>query len=206
MKRKQTAPSYHRRHPVQNRAQVTVDAILDAVMKILERQGIASITTNKVAEVAGVSIGSVYQYFPNKHALFVALHARHVAHVQEVIRRHILTVEEGDLGQLVNSFIDGMIEAHGANPKLSELLQSEVPHRADGSGDFATRLHEDFRAALAKHDRGSGLRVRPSTRAFFVASMVDALGHAIVLRRPAGLSLRKARQESSHAILAYLHS
>jgi AcrR family transcriptional regulator len=52
---------------------VTVDAMLDAPVKLLKRGGASSITTNRIAETAGVSVGSVYQYFPNKNALFVAL-------------------------------------------------------------------------------------------------------------------------------------
>ena len=61
---------------------MTVDAMLDAAVKLLKRGGASSITTNRIAETAGVSIGSVYQYFPNKNALFVALHERHIIAVQ----------------------------------------------------------------------------------------------------------------------------
>jgi AcrR family transcriptional regulator len=195
-----------RRQPVQRRAQVTVDAMLDAAVRILRRSGVAAITTNRIAEVAGVSIGSVYQYFPNKHALFVALHERHIAQVDAVIREHLDSSDGENLAHLVGSMLDAMIKIHTVDPELSELLQSEVPHRADGSADFSTRLHADFHAALARHDKTSGARTPPSSRTFFVANMVDALGHAIVLRRPKGMSLRRARQESCQALLAYLHS
>jgi AcrR family transcriptional regulator len=69
---------------------VTVDAMLDTAVKLLKRGGASSITTNRIAETAGVSIGSVYQYFPNKNALFVALHERHIGLVAEVIQRKML--------------------------------------------------------------------------------------------------------------------
>ena len=65
---------------------MTVDAMLDAAVTLLKRGGASAITTNRIAETAGVSIGSVYQYFPNKNALFVALHERHIGLVAEVIR------------------------------------------------------------------------------------------------------------------------
>jgi len=55
-----------RRRPKQNRAHQTVDAILDAVVRVLKREGFKAVTTSRVAEVAGVSIGSVYQYFPGQ--------------------------------------------------------------------------------------------------------------------------------------------
>ena len=68
-----------RRRPRQERAQVTRDAMLIAVERVLARHGVAGLTTNHVAEIGGVSIGSVYQYFPNKQALVAALIERNLA-------------------------------------------------------------------------------------------------------------------------------
>src|SRR5580658_4614608 len=126
-----------RRKPVQARAQVTVEAVFDAAIKLLKRAGSASLTTNRIAETAGVSIGSVYQYFPNKHAVFIALHQRHIAQVDDIMRRHLSRPDLETLDDLIASMIDGMIGAHRVDPELFELLQTEVPHRADGSADFA---------------------------------------------------------------------
>src|SRR5215471_19672387 len=105
-----------RRKPSQERAKVTVEAMLDAAVKILERGGAPAITTNRIAETAGVSIGSVYQYFPNKHALFVALHERHIGMVADVMRRRISQCAESSLERLVESLVDGMVEAHTVEP------------------------------------------------------------------------------------------
>ena len=65
-----------RRKPAQDRAKFTHDAILTAAAHVLEDEGEASFTTNKIAERAGVSIGSLYQYFPHKEAILVALAER----------------------------------------------------------------------------------------------------------------------------------
>lgn len=183
---------------------MTVEAMLDAAIKLLKREGNSSITTNRIAETAGVSIGSVYQYFPNKQAIFSALHERHILQVDHVMHRKMAESIDGTLEELIASLIDGMIEAHSADPELSELLYSEVPHRADGASDFSIRLHGAFRAALAPHTRELGRRVDLDTRTFFVSNMVDALGHAIVLRRPPGSSLSRFKAESLRAIMAYL--
>jgi hypothetical protein len=113
---------------------------------------------------------------------------------------------DSSLEQLVESLVEGMVEVHTADPELSELLGSEVPHRADGTVDFSIRFHEAFRTALAPHTASSGAKIDLDTRAFVIANMVDALGHAVVLRRPRGLSLARAKAESSKAILAYLAS
>lgn len=65
-----TAP---RRRPIQARSTALVDAILRAAIRVLEREGAPGFTTIRVAEVAGVSVGSLYQYFPNKHAILFRL-------------------------------------------------------------------------------------------------------------------------------------
>jgi AcrR family transcriptional regulator len=74
MKRTDTQP---RRIPRSPLGAATVDAILTAVEQILERDGVERLTTNHVAELAGVSIGSLYQYFPNKQSLLGALQDRY---------------------------------------------------------------------------------------------------------------------------------
>src|ERR1700733_3144389 len=206
VKRNARRPSIRRRKPSQEGAKVTVDAMLDAAVKVLKRGGASSITTNRIAEIAGVSIGSVYQYFPNKNALFVALHERHIGLVAEVVRRRMTECTDSSLEGLMESLVEGMVEVHTADPELSELLGSEVPHRADGTVDFSIRFHEAFRSALAPHTASFGRKIDLDTRAFVMANLVDALGHAAALRRPRGLSLARAKAESCKAILAYLAS
>ena len=70
-------PESARKTPRQERARATVDAILMAAAHILKNEGSGHLTTNRIAEVAGVSIGSLYQYFPNKVAVVAALRERH---------------------------------------------------------------------------------------------------------------------------------
>jgi hypothetical protein len=80
------------------------------------------------------------------------------------------------------------------DPELSELLGSEVPHRADGTVDFSIRFHEAFRTALAPHTASFGTKIDLDTRAFVVANMVDALGHAG--RRFAGRAASRGKGKS----------
>ena len=148
----------------------------------------------------------MYQYFPNKHALFLALHERHIGLAADVMRRRVSQCAESSLERLVESLVDGMVEAHTVDPALSELLLSEVPHRADGTIELSIRFQEAFRAAITPHTKRFGRNIDLDTRAFVMTNMVEALGHAVVLRQPRGLSLAKAEAESCKAILAYLAS
>ena len=181
-----------------------MDAMLGAAVKLLKRGGASAITTNRIAETAGVSIGSVYQYFPDKQGLLVALHERHIGLVAEVMRGKMAECAESSLEYLVHSLVDGFVQAHTVDPELCELLQSEVPHRADGTVDFSVRFHQAFRTALAPHVKSLSGKSDLDTRAFVLANMIEALGHAIVFRRPHGLSLARAKAESCKAVLAYL--
>ena len=196
-----------RRQPTQRRAKQTVEAVLDAVVKILKRDGVQAVTTNRVAEVAGVSIGSVYQYFPDKRAIFTALHERHLQEIGRIVESKLVDHAASSLDDLMRGLVEAMIQAHAADPELHELLSTEVPHRADvGARDIEVCLRGAFRLALAS--RASDLKpARDLDRMLFVLThMVEALSHGAVLRRPPRLSLAAAREEAVRAVLAYLHT
>lgn len=197
---------HSRREPRQRRARHTVEAILDAVVRILKRGGVAAVTTNRIAEVAGVSIGSVYQYFPDKRAIFVALHDRHVRQIGAMVGAKLIEHAASPLDTLVRAMIEAMIEAHASDPELYDLLSSEVPHRAEGTEEFSVRLHNAFRLAIVSRTHELGTPRDPDTVAFIIANMIDALSHGAVLRRPERLSLEAAKDEAVRAVLAYLRA
>jgi AcrR family transcriptional regulator len=180
--------------------------VLDAVVRILKREGFSAVTTNRIAEVAGVSIGSVYQYFPDKQAIFVALHQRHIDQIDRMVESKLVEHAASSLDDLMRGMIEGMIEAHTADPELYQLLATEVPHRADGTRDFAVRLHGAIRLALSAkaHELRKGRD--PDKLVFVVTHMVESLSHGALFRRPPQLSLAAAKAEVVRAVLAYLHS
>jgi AcrR family transcriptional regulator len=191
-----------RRAPKQRRAVQTVDAVLDAVARILKREGVAAVTTNRIAEVAGVSIGSVYQYFPDKQAIFVALHHRHVSEVARVVEGALVEHAAAPLEELVRAMIEAMLRAHAKDAELHDLLWDEVPHRAQGGRDIEARVRGAWRLAVApKLSPGHDVdRV-----VYMLTHMVQALSHAI-LSRPSRISLAAAKEEAVRAVLAYLRA
>jgi AcrR family transcriptional regulator len=195
-----------RRQPKQRRARQTVEAVLDAVARILKRDGVKAVTTNRIAEVAGVSIGSLYQYFSDKRAMFVALHRRHIEQVDALVETKLLENARSSLDGLIRAMVDAMVEAHAADPELYEVLVTEVPHRQAGTRDFAVRLHGAFRLAIASRAHELKTPRNIDRVAFVVTQMVESLSHGAVLRRPRGLSLAAAKKEAARAVLAYLHS
>lgn len=193
-----------RRRPRQLRARQTVEAVLDAVAKVLKRDGVEAVTTNRIAEVAGVSIGSVYQYFPDKRAIFVALHQRHIEQIDRLVETQLVENAGSSLDEVIRAIVEAMIDAHAPDPALYELMLTEVPHRVEGTRDFAVRLHGAFRLAISAHAHELRKSLDLDKVVFVVTHMVESLSHGAVLRRPPGLSLADAREEIVSAVLAYL--
>jgi AcrR family transcriptional regulator len=206
MAEKKTSEARRRRNPTQHRAQQTVAAILDAVVRVLKRDGLEHLTTNRIAEVAGVSIGSLYQYFPDKNAIFAALHQRHLDEIDRVIQTTLILHADSSLEDLIRALVDSMADAHSGDPELYDMLMTQVPHRAGGTQDFAARLHGIFRLALASKANELPQGRNLDTTIFIVSNMMDSLCHGAVLRRPPGLSFVEAKKEAARAILAYLRS
>jgi AcrR family transcriptional regulator len=102
-----------RRRPRQQRAQHTVGAIFQAVLNIVAREGEDQLNTNRIAEVAGVSIGTLYQYFPTKEAVVLALIEQRRA---EALKRIEATLAEGlarqrSVADLVRGFVRSYLQA-----------------------------------------------------------------------------------------------
>jgi AcrR family transcriptional regulator len=190
---------------VQLRSRQTVEAILDAVVRILKREGIEGVTTNRVAEVAGVSIGSVYQYFPDKRAIFAALHDRHAGAIGQIVEATLVAHAASPFEEVVGALVEALVEAHASDPELYELLSTEVPHRG-GARALETRLCNAFRLALLARPKTKRPARDPERVLFVLPAMVEALAHGAAVRRPPGLSREVATREAVRAVLAYLRA
>jgi AcrR family transcriptional regulator len=176
------------------------------VAQVLKREGVKAVTTNRIAEVAGVSIGSVYQYFRDKRAIFVALHERHIEQIDRLVETRLIENAGASLEVLMRAMVEAMIDAHTPDPELYEVMLTAVPHRAEGTRHFADRLHGAFRLGIAAraHELTKGRDL--DTVVFVVTHMVESLSHGAVLRRPPGRSLPDAKEEAVRAVLAYLRA
>jgi AcrR family transcriptional regulator len=101
-------PEKKRRNPKQARSQATVDAILEATFHILETQGQAKLTTNLISERAGVSIGTLYQYFSDRDAILAAMGQRQAEAIREEITRIMLEEPEGGARPIIQALMNGI--------------------------------------------------------------------------------------------------
>jgi AcrR family transcriptional regulator len=98
-----------RKQPIQERSAATVEAILEASIQVLLREGYGKLTTTRIAEVAGVSIGSLYQYFPNKRSILNEIMVRHMAIMADRITRAVnqpLPTPKARINAAVKAFIE----------------------------------------------------------------------------------------------------
>jgi AcrR family transcriptional regulator len=119
-----------RKHPRQRRSRATVDAIVEAAAQVFAAVGYAGGSTNRIAEKAGVAIGSLYEYFPNKAAILVAVAERHLDRMLAEIEGMLDDPQAGSpsLAVWIARFVEAMLEVHERNPKLSHVVLSEAPH------------------------------------------------------------------------------
>src|SRR5688500_9562351 len=115
------------RAPRQARAQQTVSVILEAAKRVLIQEGYEATTTNRVAHVAGVSIGSLYQYFPNKEALVASLAEAHLDEILRLVEDGLADTAELPLADSVRSLVSAMLRVHQLEPALHRVLHEQVP-------------------------------------------------------------------------------
>ena len=194
-----------RKKASQERSRATVDAILAATARILVKSGYDRASTNKIAQAAGVSIGSVYQYFPSKEALVAAVIERHIGSMMEIVRSSTARVAFLPLREAARELVRVMIEAHRVEPKLHRVLVEQIPRVGDL--DHIERVDEEatmlVRAYLEarKHEIG----VEDLELASFMAvSCVEAMTHVAVLRRPELLSDPRFVDEVAAMVVRYL--
>lgn len=172
-----------RKEPSQPRSARMVEAIVEAAARILETRGLAGFNTNAVAERAGVSVGSLYQYFPSKEALIAALsgreRARLAADVADAARPAAGLTLEGALRRLIRAAIHRQL----ARPELARVLDFEEQRLVlDEADRSVTRdIAREIAALLAVHR--SHIRVTDFEEAAFdLIAMTRALIDAATAR------------------------
>jgi AcrR family transcriptional regulator len=130
----------------QERSRLTVNTILEATARVLMKEGYDRASTNKIAAVAGVSIGSLYQYFPSKEALVAAVSERHSQEVLQLIRNALIEVAARPIEAAAREFVSVAIDGHRVNPKLHRVLAEQIPHM--GRLETGEAINQDVHALI----------------------------------------------------------
>jgi AcrR family transcriptional regulator len=202
-KRRESASA--RKGPQQQRSKATVAAILDGTVRVLEEEGSEAATTSRIAEVAGVSVGTLYQYFANRDAILDALQDREFERAGEMMNRILTRSAYASDRDVARAVIEGLLHLHGAAPAMHRLLVvkglSVTP--TDRVQAFDMRIIAVIRSFLNL----AGARVRKKNldaAAFVIYQAVRATMLACLLERPAGLDSATLVDEITDLVLRYL--
>lgn len=138
------APSLKpRKQPVQHRSGVTVEVIYEATIQVLLAVGFSKLTTTRVAERAGVSVGTLYQYFPNKHSLLAAVSQQYLDAISNAVEEACTRHKGQSLEATARGLCDAFVDAKLRRPDISVALHlpgSEI-HKEDLIKEAMARLH-----------------------------------------------------------------
>jgi AcrR family transcriptional regulator len=178
-----------RKNASQKRSRATVGALVEATARILVREGFDKASTNRIAEVAGVSVGSLYQYFPGKEALVAAVIDRHNQDIMQVVHSALAEIAAQPVATAVRRLVAVAIEAHRIDPRLHRVLAEQIPRtgRLANVEAFNRDISSLFRTYLESH-RDEIRAIDLGLAAFMCVTSIEALAHTAVLHRSEKLS------------------
>jgi AcrR family transcriptional regulator len=187
-----------RKVPGQARSQETVSIILEASARILESDGLRGFNTNAIAERAGVSVGSLYQYFSNKDAIVLAL----IGSFEEALHNAVLRAVQGGRGQELKArlrlLVRALVTVHYHRPRLNRVLEAEEERL--GSGADSASFHASVLQLLQEHKNEVAVPVSAAT----VRAIIAILRALVDLGLASGVSRRSAEQQAMRAVCGYL--
>lgn len=196
-------PTTPRKSPLQDRSKMTVDAILTATAQILTKEGYDKASTNQIAERAGVSIGSLYQYFPNKEALVATLVEHHANEMIEIVESKLKNFFNAPIEVMLSEIVKACLAAHAVNPILHKVLEEQVPRvgRLKQIKSAEERMTTMLRAYLQQH------QIQPQNldlTMFILGRTLESLTHSAVIEQPHLLQDEHLAIEITDLLLSYL--
>jgi AcrR family transcriptional regulator len=194
-----------RTKPQQSRSKATVGVILDATVRIFEQEGTDAATTSRIAEVAGVSVGTLYQYFGNRDDILVALQDREFERATAMLDR-VLAAARGASGrEVARMVIEELFRIYRSAPALHRVLAVEGLRVTPTERvlAFDVRAVGAIKTFLAFADDGVR-RSNVDAAAFVVYQSVRAVMLAYLLERPSGIDDAALTEELADLVERYL--
>ncbi len=197
--------TWQRKEPSQSRSRALVQAILTAAARVFVEDGLDGASTNRIAAVAGVSVGSLYQYFPNKHSLARALLVQHLQQAEALRPVELRGDAMLSLRKRIGIAVRWQLDVHAQDPALHEVLTLIAPSVL---GMDAIRAFERFhqrtlRFILELYRDELGDRDLDKA-AFIVAQTMESLTHGAVLHHPEWMNDSKLADEITDLLVNYL--
>ncbi len=196
-----------RRKPHQARSRATYDAIIYGAARVLGRLGLDGFNTNSVAAAAGVSIGSLYQYFANKDELLESLTSHHFESLKTSITSSINHFAHAPIEVMVTGVIESILHLQHGDQEVFRAIRDHLPrsnplNRTDEMLDYVTNI---VTITLATRQNELGL-ADPGRTAFLLVHTVDGVLQGVLRKGTIDTDINKAVEEISEIVLLYLNT
>src|SRR5262245_22254126 len=199
MRRRTLSP---RKTARQERSRATVEALLEATADILIRHGYAKLTTNRIADRAGVNIASLYQYFPGKDAIVAELRQRHGDEQRGALRKVLVERRGHGLESTIRALVSTGMAAHATAPELHRVFAEEMP--PIDYGDVSARdapLFDEMRRFLAM---AGVAEADMDVTLWMISTASGAVVHRAAIERPTDLASGRITRELVTPLVRYL--
>jgi AcrR family transcriptional regulator len=199
------APPQPRKKPLQQRSQQMVETIIEATARVLIKNGYAKTNTNLIAERAGIGVGSVYQYFPNKDALIVALHERHLQQMHHVIDESLSGPKKTTPQKYIAAIVRALLTAHLIEPDLHKILEKELHFLT--SANTESQSEQNIFRLLRQLLEELRMQIAPTNldlAVWVVKQIIVSMVHAVVIEQPKQFAVDEIEQAITDAVMGYL--
>ncbi|MFZ0340626.1 MAG: TetR/AcrR family transcriptional regulator [Terracidiphilus sp.] len=187
-----------RKTPVQARAAVTVGAICEAAIQVLLSHGADRLTTTRVADRAGVSVGTLYQYFPNKQALLFAVFEAHMENVTGKVEAACSRAQRKPLAEMMREVVEAFVDAKMERADISVALY-RVAAEVDGSAAVKRSVQRSRKTIEAMLHTAPNLDLLPDR--FAIDIMLAAISGVMRAALESGGSPATLRKLKEHLVL-----
>ncbi|WP_063740148.1 TetR/AcrR family transcriptional regulator [Amycolatopsis jejuensis] len=193
-----------RKRPRQVRAELTRERILDAAARVFAEHGYGAGTTNRIAEEAWLSIGSLYQYYPNKDAILAELFARHLSAGVVAVGRYQEAPLPTSLEATVRLFVHTTIETHRDDPRLLRVMTEQArrsPELREKMARHQQELVRHTQQMLDTHPEAGVADTEAAAR--LVVSTVELVVHQLIAE-PGSVEVGRFEDELVAMLTRYL--
>lgn len=198
-------PYKPRKRPQQDRSKITNEAILEATAHILTDKGYDKLTTNHIAQKAGISIGSLYQYYPNKESIIAELIKRSVQEDRLFIESKLEELRKAPLETAVRHLVDNIMDRCDSDLPMALALRKQIPRVkwTEKMRKTSSYLEQSIFDLLSS--RYPKVNTKHLKRiAFIVVQTIDGIVNEALFSHPGWLSDKKFRASVCTLITNYL--
>ncbi|WP_448567725.1 TetR/AcrR family transcriptional regulator [Thalassotalea ganghwensis] len=194
-----------KKQPLQQRSKFLVDCILEAATRVLKTEGVAGFTTNAVADEAGVSIGSLYQYFTSKETLLAEIKRSHFSELLSLFRQVPERLKTNQLSELISCFVDASVAGHEIDPTLHKILSHDVANfELEEKADLSATIHQKVAEAFSQYKGQIREGLDLNVAAQLLSTLVETTVHHTVLYQADKQKQQRTIAELKYLIMVYL--